>query len=197
MRQVNREKPAAVVSDISTQHAAKSYLERLPLAIRFWLDPRLMNRVDVDEIAEEVADALTTSSNRWRTDERVGIDSLRGTALMAMERVERDYLGSSAIPFPSLLLRLNELPPADTTHLANLLLGRVPPHSESLMCRLGFQRAFNSLSTHHREILAMRHFEKLSPQEISEVTQLRPRDVANRYRRAVARLKSKLRRQHP
>lgn len=169
------------------------YVDRLPNAVRFWLDPRLLKRVDVDEIAAEITETLTTRSDRWRTDDRVSVNSLRDMALGALKRIQSDYLGSATVQFPPFLMRLTELPRVDAARLAYRLMGYLEEdQADQDSNRLNVQRAFNSLSSHHREILAMRHFEQLSAAEIAEATNLKPSDVVYRYRRAMSRLKAKL-----
>ena len=182
-----------IVSAVGPHPIADMYLDRLPNAIRFWLDPRLLDRIDVDEIAAEIEEALTTRSRRWRTDESVSVNSLREMALNVFKRIQNDYLGPLDVEHAPMLMRLAELPPADPTQLAYRLMGsRKRAKFDRYSARLRMQEAFNSLSPHHREILVMRHFEQLSAAEIAEATQLKPSDVVYRYRRAMARLKAKL-----
>ena len=106
-----------IVSIKNQDSGAETYLDRLPTAIRFWLDPRLFHRVDVEEVAAEIVEVLTTRSDRWRTDERVSVNSLRVMALSALKRIQSDYLGAAAVQFPPLVMRLTELPRVDATRL--------------------------------------------------------------------------------
>lgn len=173
--------------------AKQRYIERLPGTVRFWMDPRLADRLEVDEVTHEIAEALMQDNGPRGPHESV-VTSLRSRTMDALDRIHQEYLGRDDVYHRQPVLRLSGLPPANLKDLATGLIGADVSQSDgdSATMWLGLQRAFNSLSLHHREILAMRHFERLTLQEIAETTQLSAREVSSRYRRSLVRLREKL-----
>jgi RNA polymerase sigma-70 factor (subfamily 1) len=84
------------------------------------------------------------------------------------------------------------LSPASTHSLANLLLGRMTSPSEAAVRaerQMRLQEALNQMEPIDREVLALRHFEELSNNEVAVVLELSKSAASNRYLRALKRLK--------
>lgn len=112
-----------------------------------------------------------------------------------LERIHQDYLGSDHGGYGCATIRLRVLPEADVRELATALLGLFAPRvnqSPVPVRQLALQQAFNRLECSQRELLAMRHFERLTREEIAAVSSIPIRDVSPRYLRALARLKNEL-----
>jgi RNA polymerase sigma-70 factor (ECF subfamily) len=83
-------------------------------------------------------------------------------------------------------------PELTTAALAAHLLGRLTQPSEAARrVELGarLQAALNSMDEVDREVLALRHFEQLSPSETAQVLGIKEKAAGMRYVRALRRLK--------
>ena len=91
-----------------------------------------------------------------------------------------------------LTLLAGGLPVADTGRLASGFLGeRVESRAiDRAEKRLYLQEALNSLEAIDREVLALKHFERLSFGEIAEVLGLTETEAGRRYLEAVRRLRA-------
>src|SRR5205823_2263460 len=84
------------------------------------------------------------------------------------------------------------LPPVSSVSLAEQLLGKWTPASQTAMrveLKLRVQEALNSMDPQDREVLMLRHFEELSNAEAAQVLGIKPSAAVNRYVRALKRLK--------
>ncbi len=113
-----------------------------------------------------------------------------------LDRIQREYLGCPDSVRATAKLRLMSLPVASVEELAHALLGLFSPNTLDApplpIQQLQLQQAFNRLDPQQREILAMRHFEQLTREEIAAVLALPMADVGVRYMHALARLRRKL-----
>ncbi len=93
-------------------------------------------------------------------------------------------------------LHRGALPAANSMSLAAQLLGRLTSPSQAAVkaeMRIKLQHALNNLDPDDREILALRHFEKLSNVEAAQVLEIETSAASKRYLRALARLQKILR----
>ncbi len=84
------------------------------------------------------------------------------------------------------------LPETTTTALAAELLGNLTRASEEairLEIKIRLQEALNTMDPLDREVLALRHFEQLSPAETAQVLGIKEKAAGMRYMRALRRLK--------
>lgn len=84
------------------------------------------------------------------------------------------------------------LPEADSMSLAAYLLGTMTSPSQAVIkveTRLQVQEALNSMDPIDREVLALKHFEQLSINEIAEVLGMSKSGAGSRYLRAIKRLR--------
>lgn len=173
------------------------YCRRLPDFVRYRLDPRLAGRISPAEVAEELATILQGKANSHRCPRRESLfRCLRSSATTLLEQVHSDYLAMYRAFGDPYLLRLSSLPPAKASELAEMLLG-IAPTRPGVFDDGSFQPAdsivlqcvFNSLSFRDREILAMRHFERLSRSEIAVILEIDYVETCARYVAALGRLK--------
>jgi RNA polymerase sigma-70 factor (ECF subfamily) len=179
------------------------YCQRLPYIVQFRLDPRLAGRISVEEIADEIAQSLCrrAASHRCRTARALFL-CLRSATMSMLERIEQEYLGRDHLTCEGATLRLTALPSASVRELAGWLWGPAAVKTEGggfvfPRQQLAIQRAFNGLDRDHREILAMRHFEQLTREEIAAILDLTITSVCFRYVQALTRLKAALHRFEP
>jgi RNA polymerase sigma-70 factor (ECF subfamily) len=87
------------------------------------------------------------------------------------------------------------LPEASSAALASMLLGKHTSPTQAAQraeLLLRVQEALNSLEPIDREVLALRHFEHLTPAEAAMVLGVKPRAASKRYIRALKRAKELL-----
>jgi RNA polymerase sigma-70 factor (ECF subfamily) len=171
----------------------------LPGLVDFRLDPRLRGRLAAPEIVEEIERYLRRHVKAAHTpDRRVLLMWLRSSALGLLDGIHREYLGPRYAEFVQpALLRLDCLPPVSVQQLATELAG--PAARFDFMCELSLpllalQDAFNRLPRSDREILAMRHFERLTREELATILEYSVCRVSHYYLAAIRRLQGELRR---
>jgi RNA polymerase sigma-70 factor (ECF subfamily) len=89
-------------------------------------------------------------------------------------------------------LHRGTLPETTSAALAAQLLGHLTRPSEAAVraeIKIRLQEAINSMDPIDREVLALRHFEHLSPVETANVLGLKEKAAGMRYVRALRRLK--------
>ena len=174
------------------------YKERLERMIEFRLDPRMRNRVDPADILQDayveaqrrLADFQSWNSNPSENHSpyvwirqitlQILIDSHR-----ANFRQKRD-IGQE--------IRLDRGSPdgnATSLLMAHEIVGQISTPSrlvsrEEEMDRLRI--AIDSMEKVDQEVLALRHFEQLTNQEVAEILELSETAASNRYVRAMSRL---------
>ena len=92
-------------------------------------------------------------------------------------------------------LHRGALPQASSASLAAQLLGRLTSASRAAdraETQLRVQDALNGMDPTDREVLALRHFEQLSNDEVAVVLGLSKTAASNRYVRALKRMKEVL-----
>jgi RNA polymerase sigma-70 factor (ECF subfamily) len=172
--------------------------DRLRRMIRLRLDRRLSGRVDTSDvlqdayldvrkrIAEYARDPAAMPFPLW----------LRLVAGQRLTDVHRDHLGSKMRDAGmEVSLHRGPFPQADSVSLAAQLLGKLTSASQAAIRvehKLIGQEALNSMDPLDREVLALRHFERLSNDETAQVLGLSKSAASNRYIRALKRLKEVL-----
>ena len=169
--------------------------ERLRRMVELRMDPRLQSRVDASDVLQ---DAFLDVAAR--------LDSyLQGSALSAFlwlrlvvgERLaicHRRHLGTRMRDAGhEVSLYRDPLPQASSAALASMLLGRLTSPSRAALRAervLQVQEALNELDPLDREVVALRSFEQLSRAETAQVLGISEGAAAQRYIRALKRLKA-------
>jgi RNA polymerase sigma-70 factor (ECF subfamily) len=148
-----------------------------------------------DEIERHLR--LHVSMQPWRDAWELFL-LLRCTSLRLLDAVHREYLGPHyADSLRPALLHLDCLPPVSIEQLAEKLAGIAAnrEHKGAFSLPLiSLQEAFNRLCRADREILAMRHFEQLTRDEVSKALHLTICRASGYYLTAVRRLRHELNR---
>ncbi len=171
------------------------YRERLERMVRFRMDPRLSGRVDPDDILQE--------------------------AYMEIDRRVQDYIGQPTVPLFVWMRQItwqtlidthrrhvvakarnvnqeaSRMPGAGATSvsMAAQLVGHLTSPSQAAIREERLQRvkqALDAMDETDREVLALRHFEQLTNNEVADVLGLQKAAASNRYVRALSRLKQTL-----
>ena len=169
--------------------------DRLRRMVELRMDPRLQSRVDASDVLQ---DAFLDVAAR--------LDSyLQGTELSAFlwlrlvvgERLaicHRRHLGTRMRDAgQEVSLYRDPLPQASSAALASMLLGRLTSPSRAALRAervLQVQEALNELDPLDREVVALRSFEQLSRAETAQVLGISDGAAAQRYIRALKRLKA-------
>jgi RNA polymerase sigma-70 factor (ECF subfamily) len=168
--------------------------DRLEHMVRLRMDRRLQGRVDPADVVEE---AYLTARSRFP---RYCAESpfpfflwLRLEVGQKLVDVHRFHLGTQMRDAgQEVSLYRGALPQVTSLRLAEQLLGKLATAGRAAMraeLQLRVQEALNSMDTHDREVLILRHFEELSNAETAQVLGIKPSAAVNRYVRAIKRLK--------
>jgi RNA polymerase sigma-70 factor (ECF subfamily) len=171
--------------------------DRLGRLVSFRLSPRLLGRVDVDDVLQE---AYLAAASRLRHFVERPDGSLfvwvRLVVLQTLTDLHRQHLGAKMRDAErEVSLQAGSWARSTSAPLAAQLLGSLTSPSQAAMrveSAAQLQTALEALADTDREILALRHFEELSNQEAAEVLGIEPKAASIRYVRALKRLKAVL-----
>jgi RNA polymerase sigma-70 factor (ECF subfamily) len=168
--------------------------DRLERMVSLRMDRRLQARVDP---ADVVQDAYLTARNKFPlyiADSRLPFFLwLRLEVGQKLVDTHRFHLGTQMRDAgQEVSLHHGALPQVSSLSLAEHLLGKLSTASKAAMrleLKLRVQEALNSMDSHDREVLILRHFEELTNAEAAQVLGIKPSAAVNRYVRALKRLK--------
>jgi RNA polymerase sigma-70 factor (ECF subfamily) len=183
---------AAALGRLFEQHRG-----RLRQMVRLRLDRRLCGRLDPSDVLQEAYLDLARRLPEYAADPAVPfylwLRSLTGQRLIDLHR---RHLGAKMRDAgQEVSLYRGALPQASSASLAQQLLGRLTSPTQAALraeLQLRVQEALNSLAPMDREVLTLRHFELLTTEETAQVLGIKRSAAANRYVRALARLKDVL-----
>jgi RNA polymerase sigma-70 factor (ECF subfamily) len=168
--------------------------DRLRRLINFRLDGRLRGRVDPSDVIQDIC--LEAWEHLGEYVQRPGTPFflwLRGIAGNKLKELHRHHFGARMRDARrEVALDAGGRPDATSAALAAQLLGHVTRPSEAAA---GAERkarlhlALGSMDPIDREVLALRHFEHLSPAETAQVLGIKEKAAGMRYVRALRRLK--------
>jgi RNA polymerase sigma-70 factor (ECF subfamily) len=168
---------------------------RLRQMIRLRLDRRLQGRVDPSDVLQDayvdLAAKLPDYASRPAVPFFVWIRLVVGERLL---RVHRHHLGAAMRDAGrEISLHQGALPEASSASLAAQLLGQITSASRAALraeMQQLLQEAINGMDPLDREVIALRHFEELTNEEVAAVLGLTRAAASKRYVRAMLRLKA-------
>jgi RNA polymerase sigma-70 factor (ECF subfamily) len=168
--------------------------ERLRRMIVFRLDQRVQGRLDPSDVLQEVQlEAWQHLADYLRQPALPFYLWLRGIAQNKLRELHRHHLGAQMRDAGrEVSIYRGTLPEATSAALAAQLVGQGTRASEVAMraeVKVRLQEALNQMDPLDREVLALRHFEQLSPQETAQVLNIKEKAAGMRYVRALRRLK--------
>lgn len=171
--------------------------ERLRGMVRLRLDRRLQGRVDPSDVLQ---DAYVDVAKRIEDYDPDGGTSfylwLRYLTSQTLMQIHRTHLGTKMRDArQEVSLYRGALPQASSDSLAVQLLGNFTSPSAATIraeMQLKLQEGLNMMEPLDREVLALRHFEELSNNEVARILGLKKAAASNRYVRALKRLKETL-----
>jgi RNA polymerase sigma-70 factor (ECF subfamily) len=171
------------------------YRDRLRQMVRLRLDRRLQGRVDPSDVLQEafidVAAKLPEYAGKESIPFLVWLRMIVGERLL---RVHRHHLGAAMRDATrEISLHRGAFPEASSVSLAAQLLGKMTSASRAAQRRetkLLIEEVLNGMDPIDREVIALRHFEELSNDEVAAVIGMTKAAASKRYVRAMLRLKA-------
>jgi RNA polymerase sigma-70 factor (ECF subfamily) len=171
--------------------------DRLRRMVAVRLDPRLQGRVDPSDVLQEgYLDAATQLGGYVQNPSAPFFLWLRSLTCTRLAKTHRTHLGTQARDAArEVSLYRGAGPGASSAALAAQLLGHEPRPSEVARreeMKLLLDEALNGMDPLDREVLTLRHFERLSTPEAALVLGISEAAAGKRYIRALRRLKEVL-----
>ncbi len=169
--------------------------ERLWRMVTFRMDRRLRARVDADDVLQESYVSARQRIQYFHNDADHSIFVwLRLIVGQTLVDVHRRHLGAEMRDVSrDVSLQGMRYPRATSASIAVELLGSMTSPSQAAAraeTTLQLEQAIGSMSEIDQEIIALRHFEDLTNNEVAEVLHIGVTAASNRYIRAIGRLKS-------
>jgi RNA polymerase sigma-70 factor, ECF subfamily len=169
--------------------------DRLRRIVELRMDARLQSRVDASDVLQDAfLDAAARLDGYLQHPE---LSTFLWLRLVVGERLaicHRRHLGTKMRDAgQEVSLYRDPLPQASSAALASMLLGRLTSPSHAAIRAelvLQVQEALNELTPLDREVVALRSFEQLSRAETAQVLGISEAAAAQRYIRALKRLKA-------
>ena len=180
------------VNDIFVRHR-----DRLRRMVELRLDWRLQARVDASDVIQDAfLDVARRLPDYLQNPSLPLFVWLRLVVAERLAALRRHHLGTHMRDAGrEVSLQAGAMPPASSAALAAQLLGRLTSPTQAALRAervLRVQEALNALDPIDREILALRHCEQCSRAEAAQVLGINEAAAAQRYVRALKRLKAVL-----
>jgi RNA polymerase sigma-70 factor, ECF subfamily len=170
------------------------YRGQLRSMIELRLDPRLNGRVSGSDILQDTyIEALKRIDHFAQQPEMPFYLWLRLVAAQRLVDIHRQHLGAAMRDVHREVTLDNHcLPNASSFSMAAHLAAQVESPSHAAMRNetlVLLEQALQTMDPVDREVLALRHFEELSNDEVAQLLNLKKAAASNRYIRALQRLK--------
>jgi RNA polymerase sigma-70 factor (ECF subfamily) len=193
----NQEAENQVVGMTADQRVAAALLEhrqRLWRLVHFRMPAALRDRVDVEDVLQEVYLDAQSRAEHFPTD---GTDYLwlRLVTLQTMTNLHRRHVQSQKRSVEREARRAGGTGGETSVSIVHRLLAHLTSPSQAAMRQelsKRLRQAVDELDALDAEVLALRHFEELSNQDVARVLEISEKAASNRYIRALRRLKDLL-----
>ena len=171
--------------------------ERLRRMVEFRMDRRLQGRVDASDIVQEAyIDASQRVRHYAKKPEMSFFVWLRQITTQRLIDVHRRHLDAKMRDArQEVSIHRGDLAATTSASIAAELIGQfVSPSQLAIRAELfdQLESALEGMDPIDREVLALRHFEELTNNEVAQVLDITKSAASNRYIRALGRLKSVL-----
>jgi RNA polymerase sigma-70 factor (ECF subfamily) len=182
-------------SAASDQFAA--HRQRLKRMVALRMDRRLNGRIDASDVVQEAYLDAARRLDEYLQDPVIPFFLwLRLLTIQKLAELHRRHLGTKARDAGrEISLYAGPVPQAESRILAEKLVGRLSSPSSRAMRderKLRLQEALDQLDPLDQEVIALRHFERLSNKEVAQVMELSISGASSRYVRAMLKLKQLL-----
>ncbi len=180
------------------RQALGSYLERhrdrLRSMVVLRLDRRVRGRIDASDVIQEAfLEATERIGDYLESPEMPFFLWLRFITSQKLLQIHRQHLGARMRDANrEISLYRGAYPEATSAALAAQLVGKRTSPSQAAMraeMKIHLQEALNAMEPTDREVLALRHFERLSNVEAAQVLRIKESAASKRYLRALKRLR--------
>ena len=164
----------------------EQYRERLQRMVHFRLDPRLVGRLDAEDVLQESYLEAGKRLQAFRDDDKPFLVWIRLMTQQTMIDLHRKHLGAK------MRSAGREVHAPASATMSGFFVGHFTSPSQAVMReeqRLKIEQALESMDEIDREVLLLRHFEELSNKEAAAVLGIQENAASNRYVRALGRLK--------
>jgi RNA polymerase sigma-70 factor (ECF subfamily) len=170
------------------------YRERLWRMLYVRLDRRLASRASPDDVLQEAFLDVARRVGEYLAAPTVPFYVwLRFLTVQRMQMLHRAHLGAQARDVTlEVPLREGGGPPASSESMAGQLVSRMTSPSQAAIrheLQERLRAALDAMEPLDREVLALRHFEELSNNEVAEVLGISKDAASKRHVRALKRLK--------
>jgi RNA polymerase sigma-70 factor (ECF subfamily) len=163
--------------------------ERLLRMVQFRLDPRLVGRLDAEDVVQEAFLEAQKRLSSFRADGKPFFVWMRLVTQQTMVDLFRRHVGAK------MRAAGREVAAPASGSLSGLFVGHLTSPSQAAQreeLRAKVEEALASMDEIDREVLMLRHFEELSNKEAAAVLGIQENAASNRYVRALGRLKGLL-----
>lgn len=191
LRQASRGDPRRLEESLAR------YRDRLQRMVRLRLDPRVRGRVGASDVVQEAYLEVSRKLADYLRDPKLPFFLwLRLLTAQKLALVHRQHLGVQARNVRrEVSIDGDSSPATRSAALAARLLGHFTSPSEAAAkaeLKLRLRQAIDRMADLDREVLTLRHFEQLSNAEAALVLGIKETAAANRYVRALERLRGLL-----
>lgn len=165
------------------------YRERLARMVQFRLDPRLVGRIDAEDVLQESYLEAGKRLQAFRDDVKPFLVWIRLITQQTMVDLHRKHLGAK------MRNAGREIKAPASGTLSGFFVAHITSPSGAVMreeIRQKIEAALAAMDEIDREVLLLRHFEELSNKEAADVLGIQENAASNRYVRALGRLKGYL-----
>ncbi len=163
--------------------------DRLLRMIQFRLDPRLLGRIDPEDVLQEAYIEAEKRLGAFRGDDKPFFLWMRLIAQQTMVDLHRKHVGAK------MRTAGREVQSPQSQMISGFFVGHATSPSGAAMreeLRQKIEAALDSMDEIDREVLLLRHFEELSNKETADVLGIQENAASNRYVRALGRLRGLL-----
>lgn len=169
---------------------------RLQTIVQFRLDRRLYGRVDADDVLQEAYLGAASRLQHFRQESDGSVFIwLRLITSQTLAEVHRRHLGVQQRDAGREVSLHGSNHHSTSLSLVHHLLGTMTSPSQVVVrgeTERQLTTAMDAMDEIDREVLALRHFEELTNQEVAEVLGISQKAASNRYVRALDRLRAML-----
>lgn len=192
------DRPEASILDRDLADAFEKNRARFARMVRLRLDPRLIRRVDPEDVLQEAYIEAGKRRRHFRPAEGSAWEEslfvwLRLIVQQTLVDVHRRHLGAEMRSAGrEVSLRIPRGAMAQSESLSLALVDKLPSPSSAARRAEQIQRVleiFEKMNPIDREVLALRHFEELSNGEVAAVLGITQKAASIRYVRAMERLR--------
>ena len=176
------------------------YRERLQRLVRFRLDPRLLSRVECDDILQDAYVEIQRRIDDFLEAPNVPFFIwIRQLTLQTLIDTQRKHLGAKMRDVKREISIGKKSPGATNSFsIAAHLIGNLTSPSQAMMRQERIEQvriALENMDETDREVLVLRHLEELNNNEVAQVLSLDKSAASKRYIRALQKLKTVIERE--